>query len=601
MIEDRKQIRIGCAAGFWGDSSIALPQLLSDTGLDYIVFDYLAEVTMSILARAREKDPSLGYATDFVQLLGAHLPRIAANGVKIIANAGGVNPRACRAALEKKIAAAGAKLTVAVVTGDDILEIAPALSNSREMFSGTPFPEKLVSLNAYLGAGPIAAALAEGADIVITGRCVDSAIVLGACVHEFGWSHDELDCLSGASLAGHIVECGAQATGGLFTDWERIADWANIGYPIVEIDDDGTFTVTKVAGTGGLVSRGTVCEQLVYEIGDPKAYLLPDVTCDWSEVVIEELGADRVRVANAKGRAPPTHYKASATYQDGFRVGVLWTLIGESARRKAERVADAVLKRVEGLLADEAKPPFTEVNVEVLGSESCYGDRSQALAAREVILKLAAKHPDPKALELLVRELTSAGTSMAPGFTGVGGNRPKVMPVVRLFSLLVPKSAVACVVEIAGKRLSFEQPRTSTGHSDQRVDPPARSATPPLRARGGRIPLIELAWARSGDKGNNANIGIIARSAEFLPYIRAAVTPEVVSDVFRHYAPRRVDRYDLPGIHAINYLLHDVLGGGGTASLRNDPQAKGFAQILLSLEIPFPEQLRHSFDRPRLS
>ena len=259
----RRTISIGGASGFWGDSSIALPQLLQHDGLDYISFDYLAEVTMSILARARAMDASLGYATDFVALVARYLPQIADRGVKLIANAGGVNPTACAEALRARIAAAGLDLRVGVVTGDDLLPIQARLQDSREMFSGAAMPAQLLSLNAYLGAAPIAAALSAGADIVVTGRCVDSATVLGACIHEFGWSLTDFDRLSGGSLAGHIIECGAQATGGLFTDWQEVADWANIGYPIAVIYEDGAFDVTKPVGTGGLVSKGTVSEQLV--------------------------------------------------------------------------------------------------------------------------------------------------------------------------------------------------------------------------------------------------------------------------------------------------------------------------------------------------
>jgi hypothetical protein len=417
---------------------------------------------------------------------------------------------------------------------------------------------------------------------VITGRCVDSAVVLGPCIHEFGWSLEDYDRLSAGSLAGHILECGAQATGGLFTDWERTGDWANIGYPIAEIEADGTFTVTKPPGSGGLVSRGTVSEQLVYEIGDPRGYALPDVICDWADVRIEEIGLDRVRVSNAMGRGAPQRLKASATWQDGFRVGAMWTIIGEMAVAKAGKVAEAVTRRVSDMIAAEGLPPFTETSTEILGAETAYGSHSRASAAREVVLKIAAKHPDAKPLELLVREFTSAGTSMAPGFTGMGGNRPKVMPVVRLFSILVPKDVPEVLVEIGTERIRIEPRmlanRPFQSRSAGEISEPAKASV--------RVPLIDLAWGRSGDKGNDANIGIIAREPEFLPFIRSALTAEFVAQLFAHYAPRNVDRYDLPGLHAVNFLLHDVLGGGGIASLRNDPQGKGFAQILLSCEIP---------------
>ena len=591
----QRTISIGGASGFWGDSSIALPQLLEHDGLDYISFDYLAEVTMSILARARAKDPSLGYATDFVSLVERHLPRIAERGVKLIANAGGVNPSACAEALRAKIAAAGLNLRVGVVTGDDLIAMQPELQTSREMFSGAAMPSRLMSLNAYLGAAPIAAALGAGADIVVTGRCVDSATVLGACIHAFGWSMSDFDSLSGGSLAGHIIECGAQATGGLFTDWQDVGDWANIGYPIAVIDADGAFDVIKPQGTGGLVSRGTVSEQLVYEIGDPAAYLLPDVSCDWRSVEIEETDNGRVRVTGARGRAPTETYKASATWQDGYRVGATWTIIGEAAASKAAKVGEAVVTRVSSLLSAAGSAPFSETSIEIIGAESSYGANSQARGAREVVLKIAAKHGDPKALELLVREFTSAGTSMAPGFTGMGGNRPKVMPLVRLFSTAVDKAIVDVQVnvEVEGQVVALpDVPRPSSANPP--VDQEPERSTP-LAATGlTKVPLIELAWGRSGDKGNHANIGIIARRPEFLPYIRHALQPDVVGALFQHYAPAEVRRFDLPGIHGLNFMLYDVLGGGGIASLRNDPQGKGYAQILLGMEIAVPADLVRS-------
>lgn len=588
-----RTISIGGASGFWGDSSIALPQLLQHDGLDYISFDYLAEVTMSILARARAKDPSLGYATDFVRLLERHLPLIAERGIKLIANAGGVNPMACAEALRAMIAAAKLDLRVGVVTGDDLLAMQPELQDRREMFSDAAMPERLLSLNAYLGAWPIAAALGAGADIVVTGRCVDSATVLGACIHEFGWSLADFDRLSGGSLAGHIIECGAQATGGLFTDWQDVPNWENIGYPIAVIGADGAFDVIKPEGTGGLVSRGTVSEQLVYEIGDPAAYLLPDVTCDWRSVEISQVDEGRVRVTGARGTAPPATYKASATWQDGYRVGATWTIIGQDAAAKAAKVGEQVVARVTALLSRSGSTPFTETSIEVIGAECSYGAGSQAQGAREVVLKIAAKHSNPRALELLVREFTSAGTSMAPGFTGMGGNRPKVMPLVRLFSIVVDQAIVDAQihVEVDGQPVPAQRepvqslagfPAIGTEPEAQLVADTA-SLTP--------VPLIQLAWGRSGDKGNHANIGIIARRAEYLPYIRRALQPEVVAALFAHYAPSDVRRFELPGISGLNFMLYDVLGGGGIASLRNDPQGKGYAQILLGMNVPVPAGL----------
>ncbi|MDP9086815.1 MAG: DUF1446 domain-containing protein [Pseudomonadota bacterium] len=584
-----RAIRIGGASGFWGDSGIAAPQLIAGGALDYLVFDYLAEITMSILARARAKDPRAGFARDFVSLVEQHHHDLRDKKIKIISNAGGVNPLACAELLRERLAMRGSPLKVAAILGDDVLGMADSLRERgvSDMFSEAPFPEAALSANAYLGATPIAAALAHGADIVVTGRCVDSAVTLGACIHEFGWTDRDLDALAGGSLAGHIIECGAQASGGIHTDWARTGDWANIGYPIAEVSPDGSFLVSKPPGTGGLVSVGTVSEQLVYEIGDPSAYLLPDVTCDFTQVEIGAAGSNQVRVTGAKGRDPTDFYKVSVTYEDGFRIGMLLTVVGFDAVAKARKVGEAVVRRCEAILEGTQCAPFTEVSLEVIGAEEGFGgvlDRSP----REAMIKLAAKHPARSALELLLREFTSTGTSMAPGISGMGGNRPKVSPVIRLFSCLVPKAQIHATVAIDGTKVQVRGARAGgfVHHSEAPLQIAKTRA--PL---GPFVPLIALAWARSGDKGDNANIGVIARRPEYLSFIRATLTENRVQEVFRHYLDGTVRRFDLPGINGLNFVLQAVLGGGGVASLRNDPQAKSYAQILLHQPIAVPELL----------
>ena len=394
-------LRIGGASGFWGDAARATPQLLKNEGLDYIVYDYLAEITMSIMARARLKDEKKGYATDFVSAaMKPNLARIADCGVRVVSNAGGVNPQACVAALEAEIADQGLDLKVACVLGDDLIDEKDKFSGEAaiEMFSGETFPdaEKVLSINAYLGAFPIAEALGLGADIVVTGRCVDSAVTLGACIHAFGWSRDDYDKLAMGSLAGHILECGPQATGGNFTDWEDVPDIADIGYPIAEVADDGSFICTKPEGTGGLVSVGTVCEQMLYEIGDPQAYILPDVVCDFSTAQLEQIGANRVRVSGASGRPAPDTYKVSATYADQFRGGTYMTFYGIDAHRKAGALAAAVLEAARKTLNAFGLDDFSETSIEVMGTECQYGDFSEVQGSREVVVKLAAKHQKKK-------------------------------------------------------------------------------------------------------------------------------------------------------------------------------------------------------------
>lgn len=584
-----KLVRIGGASAFWGDTAYGAQQLIEQAEIDYLVFDYLAEITMSLLARAKARKPDSGYAPDFVAALTPLLPKIAAKGIKVVSNAGGVNPLACRDALASKLADAGLNLKVAVVLGDDISSMADTLraEDVREMATGAPMPEALMSANAYLGARPIAQALDAGADIVITGRCVDSAVTLGPLMHEFGWADTDYDLLSAGSLAGHLIECGPQVTGGLFTDWQSVPGWDDMGFPIVACASDGSFSLTKPDGTGGLVSPASVGEQLVYEIGDPKAYILPDVVCDWSGVRIEQAGADIVRVTGAKGRASTPSYKVTATYPDGFRSIATMMIGGIDAEKKAQRVADALIARTRRLFAGRNLGDYRDVDVEILGAEATYGPHARTQKPREVILKLAAHHDDKEALALFTREFLPSATSMAPGITGFAGGRPTVSPVVRLFSCLIDKRRVPVTVA-DGSGAESEIAVTAGSPLKAETAPASENETLTVDGPSETVPLIALAHGRSGDKGDDANIGIIARDPGFVPLLRAALSEQKVADYFAHILTGTVERYELPGINAFNFLLHGALGGGGIASLRYDPQGKAFAQMILDMPIAVP-------------
>ena len=587
-MSDRK-LRIGCASGFWGDTPEAVGQLVSRGGIDYLVFDYLAEVTMSLMARARAKTPDAGYAPDFVKALVPWLQDIKAKGIKVVANAGGVNPRGCRNALAKAAAEAGIDLSIGVVLGDDLSAQADDIraSGQTEMFSGVEFPDDIWSMNAYLGARPIATALDAGADIVITGRCADSAVALGPLMHEYGWKDDDWDRLSQGSLAGHLIECGPQGTGGNFTDWQEVPGWDNMGMPIVEVSEDGSFVVTKTPDTGGLVVPGSVGEQMLYEIGDPRAYLLPDVICDWSGVTLKQVGPDQVLVKGGKGLGRTDSYKVSATHADGWRAVTTLTLAAIDAPAKAERVAEAILTRCRRIFRNRNLVDFRQVSVEVLGAEAAYGANARAWT-REVVLKIGAVHDDRGALNIFAGEIAPMAISTAQGLTGFFAGRPKVQPVVRLFSFLQDKAETPVAVEVDGK----DVPVTIAVEKVQ-LDPPAAS---PVESRDAgadavRVRLVDLAWGRSGDKGDIANIGSLARKPDYLPYIRSALTEDTVKDYFAHLCEGPAERFDLPGTHSLNFLLHESLGGGGIASVRIDPQGKGFAQMLLDIEIPVPADL----------
>jgi hypothetical protein len=590
---DSRIVRIGGAAGAWGDSPRAIAQLLREP-VDYLMMDYLAEVSMSLLARARMKDPDGGFPPDFIAYLKDHLPALAARRIKVVSNGGGVNPRGCAAAMQALCDAVALPLKIAAIEGDDVLPLIAALRDRglREALSGAELPPRALSANAYLGALPIKAALDRGADIVITGRCADSALALGILMHEFDWTAQDYDRLAAGSLVGHLLECGAQGVGGLHTDWRAVPNWENIGYPIAECRADGAFVVTKPADTGGLVTPGTVAEQALYEIGDPAAYLLPDVIADFSAVHLEQDGPERVRVTGARGRRPTHQYKVSATYQDGYRAVATVSIVGPDAAAKAERTALALIARARLAFAERGLPDFTATHIEALGAEAAYGPQSRARAAREVLLRLVVVHPDAKCVELFARELGSVGISFAPGTTGIYGGRPKPAPHIRLCTFFIDKTAlppptvwlagIASAVPIpAGWPPTAAPPESASAHDNRAAE--HRDAGSHIE-----VPLIRLALARSGDKGDTANVAIIARHPDYVPLLRREVTAERMALHFQAQVRGRVERFEAPGLSAFNFLMHEALGGGGMASLRIDPQGKAYGCMALEMMVSVP-------------
>jgi hypothetical protein len=592
-----KTVRIGGASAYFSDSTMAVAQLLAaDPPPQYLMFDFMSEGTIGMMARALAADPNGGFVPDLANIhIAQNLNDIAALGVKLIANAGGMNPRGCAQAIEALLKARGVTLTVAYVEGDNLLDKADALKamGLTEMFSGAPFPDRPDSINAYLGAFPIAQALARGADIVVTGRCADSALGLGPLIHEFGWTAQDWDRLAAGTLVGHLLECGCQVTGGTFTDWEEVPDWAGIGYPIAEVAEDGSCVITKPADTGGLVSVGVVAEQLLYEVSDPQTYIVADVVCDFSGVKLEQVGENRVAVSGARGYPATDSYKAVASWHAGWRGSFTQVIIGMDATRKAQRQGEALVERGRMLLRARNLGDFESTHVDVVGGEGAYGPRSTAGGVREVLMRAFADHAERAGAELFSREARAATSAMAPGATATSVGA--VTPISKLFLFLVPKSQVEVAVTVAGERQAAPQ------HLGRPFDPGAivRPVVPEAEDAAGddteSAPLVAVAWGRSGDKGNLFNVAVIARRPAFLPVIRAALSPQTVGAWFAHLYPPgvqpRVSMFEVPGFHALNFVLHDSLDGGILVSARVDSAAKGMAQQLLEMPIAVPRAL----------
>lgn len=587
-----RAIRIGGATASFSDTALSVPQLLTHGSLDYLIFDYLAEGSMGIFGRMQAADPAAGYGKDFLTVhVGPYLHEIAAQGLKVVANAGGVNPAGLATALERMIEEAGLALTVAFVDGDDLRHRLDELraAGHRDMFTGASFPDNIISANAYLGAFPIAAALAKGADIVVTGRVVDSALALGPLIHEFGWGKDDLDLLSAGTLAGHLLECGAQVTGGTFTDWRDVPDWANIGFPIGECHADGSLVITKPEGTGGLVSVGTVAEQLLYEVSDPADYIVADVRCDFSDVKLEQVGKDRVRVTGARGRPPTESYKVCVTFDGGWRSVAYQPIIGEDAQEKAKRQGEALFARARALLKARNLPDFTLTDIVMIGGEASFGAHGRQGQTRELICKLVVDNPDAQGAQIFAREQWAGISGMSVGTSINLGTQ--VLPLTGTFLFLMDKKTVPSRMTFSGVTQDVEVASGVPVTTQTSVAVPFAEA----EVAGVAVDLVQLAWARSGDKGHLFNVAVIARKPEYLPYLRAALTPDAVGDWYRHLGPDgqppRVDRHDVPGFHALNFVLHDALAGGINASTRLDPAAKGMAQMLLRFPVPVPATL----------
>ncbi len=447
-----RSIRIANGQGFWGDSVDAPSKLIDYGNIDYLTLDYLAEVTMSIMQRQKKKNPDNGgYATDFVKLVDLTINKILDNNIKIIANAGGVNPEACRRELLNIAKNNNLDLKVAIVKGDDIyhkidelIEKGQELKNLYTDENVLSIRDKIYSANVYIDSFSVAEALDLGADIVLCGRISDPGLVVAPCIYEFGWSKDQIDELASATVAGHIVECGAQCTGGNFSKWMDIEGLDNLGYPITVINEDGSFDITKPENTGGLVDKFTVSEQILYELGNPKQYISPDVCVDFTSFKLKEAGKDTVSVKGVKGDVATDTYKVSISYFDGYKASGQLTISGPNAIAKAEKSAAIIWKKLEDLGIR-----YDKTSTEFLGLSSCH--KSLAVmpsVVNEVVLRLGVKSFDKDAVSRFTKELAPLITAGPPGVTGFAEGRPRVKEVIAYWPALINKSLIKTEVEL---------------------------------------------------------------------------------------------------------------------------------------------------------
>lgn len=583
-------VRIANAGGYWGDDPEALYRQVTGGPIDYVTSDFLAEITMVILHRQRARNPQAGFAYDFIHQLKPALQVIAERGITVIVNAGGINPQGCAEAVATLCQEAGIELPIGVVSGDNILDRLGELETQGvcldHMDGVRRYAEvrgHVVAANVYLGARPVVEALQRGARIIVTGRTTDAALILAPLVHEFGWRWDDWNRIAAGVVAGHILECGAQATGGNFTDWESLPSMLDMGYPIVEANADGSFVVTKHPRTGGAVTCATVTEQLLYEIGDPSAYLTPDVSVDFTSLDLRAEGADRVRVANVRGAPPPPTLKASVVYSDGFKAVGTSLISGPNVIAKGNRLAEMLFHR----LGD-----YLERRVDCVGYRGCWGGAAANVEPNEAVFRVGVRDRDRRKIERFANHFLAFGLQAPPGF-GIFAGRPDVQEALGFWPALVPRELVTAHVDvIAGaRREQCEVPMAlrGAGRAEARAAAARASVAPRSPQSTKRIRLSQIAFARSGDKGDHANIGVAARTDAAFAFLRNALTAERVKEYFADLVRGDVVRYELPNLRAFNFMLHNALGGGGTLSLRVDHQGKTLAQGLLQMEIDAPE------------
>ena len=599
----KQKIRIGNAGGYWGDDLGALKRQLTGGPLDYITMDFLAEITMSILQRQRAKNGELGYAVDFLDQLSECLTLICMKNVRVISNAGGINPIGMARKIVEMAKSLNLDLKVGVVYGDNIVDQLYELSAAGERFTNMETGEdffrvrsRISSANIYLGAEPVVKALDAGCQIIVTGRVTDTGITLAPMIHEFGWAMDDWDKMAAGIIAGHMIECGAQTTGGNISDWEEVKNYHNIGYPIIEMERSGQFIVTKHPRTGGMVSEKTVKEQLVYEMGDPSNYISPDGVARFDTVQLKEIGKDKVRVTGIKGRPEPDCLKVSMSYEDGWKASGAVLVSGPDTYKKAKVIADIFWKKL--------NHKYEATHTSLIGSGSIWPEELSQGESNEILLRFGVRDKEIYKVRDFGKALSTLILSGPAGMAVTTGGRPKPSLVVAYWPALMHRSRVHAKVLVIGTsgdeefhEINFPI-RVQSFVEDQAKDHKQKKVSKPVGKTVTAI-LRDTCYARSGDKGDTCNIGVLARSEEIYDWLKDYLTADRVKKFFKGITFGKVKRYELDNLHGLNFLLEETLGGGGTKSLMIDPQGKTLAQALLQMPIRVPSSLLKTISRKK--
>lgn len=595
--KNSKKVIIANAGGYWGDDLSAFKKQILGGEIHYLTMDFLAEITMSILRKQQLKNPKFGFIPDILYLIKENAEILAKKNIKLITNAGGLAPIECGNQILEilKQHSLDHFFKIGIVWGDNIYSELNSkfknydFINLDQNITYKEIENKIQIANVYFGAMPIVEALKEGANLIITGRVTDAALVMAPMIYEFEWKEKDHDLIASSLVAGHLIECGTQVTGGNFTDWDKIENW-NLGYPIVEAYENGEFFIKKHPNTGGIINEYTIKEQLLYEIQDPNHYISPDVVADFNTIRIEEIQKDLVKISNVKGKPSTPYYKVSMGYEDGYKVYGELILSASNVIQKAEICKNILLSKL--------NTKYERINFQLVGYNSCHRNLISNHEPNEILFRVYAYDHNKEKLEEFTKILSSMVLCSPPGISVTGG-RQKVSEVLAYFPTLIKKSFIDPKITILNpekkewfissmtgleKEIEFTQPQISENF--------IKNTYELLQPQKEKVQIFfkEICLARSGDKGDDINLGVIARNKNIYFYLKEHLTADFINYLFYSFT-NKVLRYEIPNLLSFNFILKNSLEGGGTRSLQIDAQGKTIAQAFLNQLVYIPKEL----------